>query len=99
MASEQKEGFDVELLRTAVRLGKVEWQRHALERALEREITRAEALDVLKNGEQIENYPHAYPHFPGRSFWVGRITDRSMWLRHLILEKAWLPLSPYMNLH
>ena len=61
MASGQNEGIDVGRLRAAVRSGNVEWQRHALERALEREITRAEVLEVLENGERIENYPHAHP--------------------------------------
>ena len=48
-------------MRSALRLGRVEWQRHVLERMLEREIARKEVLDVLLKGKPIEDYPGDYP--------------------------------------
>ena len=70
MNSEPNQGFDVERLKAAVHLGNVEWQRHALERAMERDITRTQALDVLKEGNAIEYYPHDHP-LP-RALFLGR---------------------------
>lgn len=53
-------GFDIAALRIAVAKGNVQWQRHALERMLERQITRAAAIAVLMEGERVEDYPHDY---------------------------------------
>jgi hypothetical protein len=50
------EGLDIDLLRAVARQGRLEWQRHALERMLERGITRAEVLEVFFDGECIEDY-------------------------------------------
>lgn len=52
---------DPDEIREAVRHGRVEWQRHALERMVQRQIARAEALSVLLNGERIEDYPEDQP--------------------------------------
>ena len=43
----------------------IEWHRHALERMLERGISRREVTDALLTGEVIEDYPsdHPYPSF------------------------------------
>ena len=55
------EGLDVVLMRSAIRLGRIEWQRHALERMVERAIARVEVLQVLLEGERIEDYPDDWP--------------------------------------
>jgi hypothetical protein len=41
--------------------GQVVWRRHALERMLERGITRDEVLTALRNGTVIEQYPGDRP--------------------------------------
>jgi len=55
------EGLDVGWLRSTVEAGRIEWQRHALERMVERGVTRADVKTVLAEGERIEDYPDAYP--------------------------------------
>lgn len=59
------------LLRDAVKKGNIEWQRHVLERMLERKISRGTVKEVLLNGEIIENYPDNKP-FPSALFlgWI-----------------------------
>ena len=56
-----KEGFNLEALRFALRRGRIEWNRHALERMAERGILREEVKGVLLRGERIEDYPDDYP--------------------------------------
>jgi hypothetical protein len=65
-------GFKISDLRTAVARGAIEWQCHALERMLERGIRQAEAVEVLLNGERIEDYPNDVP-YPRALFlgWIG----------------------------
>ena len=53
--------LDIELMRGAIRAGRVIWQRHALERLMERGILRSEVIDVLLGGERIEDYPEDWP--------------------------------------
>ena len=48
-------------LKKAINRGNIEWQRHALERMMERDITRAAVKEVLLSGEIIENYPDDKP--------------------------------------
>jgi uncharacterized protein DUF4258 len=55
------ESLDIDQLRAAARQGRLEWQRHALERMVERGITRAEVQEVLLGGERIEDYPRDRP--------------------------------------
>jgi hypothetical protein len=43
--------------------GRIEWNRHALERMLERGITRHAVTTILRTGEVIEEYPSDHP-FP-----------------------------------
>ena len=45
----------------AIQKGTVEWHRHALERMLERGVSRRDVMDVLLTGEIIEEYPTDYP--------------------------------------
>jgi hypothetical protein len=51
-----------ELLVSIINNGAIEWHRHALERMMERGISRREVFDVLLAGEVIEEYPSDYPH-------------------------------------
>jgi len=53
--------LDIGDLRLAVRAGRIEWQRHALERMAERGIARQQVKAVLLEGERIEDYPDTYP--------------------------------------
>lgn len=55
------ESLDIDQLRAAACQGRLEWQRHALERMVERGITRAEVQEVLLGGERIEDYPGDRP--------------------------------------
>lgn len=50
-----------------VKQGRIQWQRHALERMLERNIFREDVKQVLINGEMIEDYPDDQP-FPSGLF-------------------------------
>lgn len=47
----------------ALNLGNIEWRRHALERMLERDISRQDVKETLEYGEIIENYESDTP-FP-----------------------------------
>ena len=58
---------DGDLLLQALRSGQVVWRRHALERMLQRDISRSEVRDVLLHGEQIETYASDLP-FPSALF-------------------------------
>lgn len=60
-----------DLLQDAVRKGHVEWQRHALEKMMERGIPREAVKEVLLSGEIIMNYPDDKP-YPSALFlgWV-----------------------------
>lgn len=57
----------VESIREAVTNGQIRWQRHALERMLERGITRSSVKQVLLEGELIEEYADDHP-FPSGLF-------------------------------
>ena len=50
-----------ELLIEAVKRGRIKWQRHALERMMERNIYRSEVKQVLLKGELIEEYIDDHP--------------------------------------
>ncbi|MDO8748093.1 MAG: DUF4258 domain-containing protein [Candidatus Omnitrophota bacterium] len=54
--------MDREKLSIAIINGRIEWQRHALERMAEREIFRDTVKKVLLSGEIIEDYPHNKPY-------------------------------------
>lgn len=55
--------IDLELLRTAVAAGKIYWRQHALERLLERNISRSQVSAAILSGEVIEAYTTDKP-FP-----------------------------------
>lgn len=44
--------------------GRIHWHQHALERLLERGISRTEVVEAIRNGEIIEAYP-TVRSFPG----------------------------------
>jgi len=75
----------------------VEWNRHALERMLERGISRQEVTDVLLTGEVIEDYPsdRPYPSFlmygksAGKSLHVVSAFDQEHEILYIIT--AYLP--------
>ena len=55
-------GVDISALRSGVRAGRIHWRQHALERMLERGISRAAVIRVLLEGEAIETYEEDHPH-------------------------------------
>ncbi|QFY90152.1 DUF4258 domain-containing protein [Magnetovirga frankeli] len=48
-------------LRHCLDSGRIQWRKHALERMLERGISRAEVLASLRQGEIIASYPEDRP--------------------------------------
>jgi hypothetical protein len=50
------EAFDINKIRQSVRQRNIIWRRHALERMLERDLSRNIVLDVASHGEVIEDY-------------------------------------------
>jgi len=50
------ETFDASKIRQSINQRKIIWRRHALERMLERGLSRNSILDVASNGEVIEDY-------------------------------------------
>jgi hypothetical protein len=51
-----REYFDLDKARQAVRQRNILWRRHALERMLEREFSREMVMQVVLQGEVIEDY-------------------------------------------
>jgi hypothetical protein len=58
------EEFDFGTLPAFAARGRIHWHMHALERCLERGISRAEVLRAILEGEIIEAYPAQRP-YPG----------------------------------
>lgn len=54
--------FDIEILRRSAVEGRIQWHQHALERFLERRVSRAEVVGAIINGEVIEIYPTDRPY-------------------------------------
>jgi hypothetical protein len=52
----------IQKIRIAVEKGNIEWQKHALERMMERNIRRSSVKEVLLAGEIIEAYPEDKPY-------------------------------------
>ena len=61
--------MDLKNLRSAISLGNIQWQRHSLEKMLERDVSRNEVIQTILNGEQIENYADDTP-FPSGLFFA-----------------------------
>ena len=53
---------DIDILRASAAQGRIHWHQHALERFLERGISRAEIVNAIMNGEIIETYPTDRPY-------------------------------------
>jgi hypothetical protein len=70
------EKLDARRLRAAVKAGRIEWQRHALERMAERNIPQAAVKAALLKADRIEEYPDAYP-LPAALF-LGRFGERPL---------------------
>lgn len=49
-------------LRVALQEERIEWRKHMLQRLAERAIRQQEALEVLRTGELIEDYPEDEPY-------------------------------------
>ena len=54
--------FDIDMLRGAAAQGRIQWHQHALERFLERGISRDEVVGAIMNGEVIEIYSTDRPY-------------------------------------
>ena len=54
--------MDRNKLKITIEKGCIEWQRHALERMMERGISREIVKKILLSGEIIENYPDGKPY-------------------------------------
>lgn len=54
--------FDIGVLRGAAAQGRIQWHQHALERFLERGVSRAEVVSAIMKGEVIEAYPTDRPY-------------------------------------
>ncbi len=68
-----KRVLDIKRMRGAIDLGQLQWQRHVLERMMERGINRADVLSVLLHGECIEGYSGDWPLPSGLFFkWCGK---------------------------
>ncbi len=52
----------IEKIKSAVIKGRIKWQKHALERMLERKIARSSVKEVLLTGELIESYSNDKPY-------------------------------------
>ena len=49
--------MDIRPIQEQVSKGAYQWRRHAIQRSLERSITEEEVVEILLNGEIIEEYP------------------------------------------
>lgn len=58
---------NVAILRRAVRAGRIEWRKHAVQRLAERGLMQAAVLEVLIAGEKIQDYARDKP-FPSALF-------------------------------
>jgi hypothetical protein len=54
----------------ALEIGTIEWRKHAIERMLERDISRAEVKITLKKGEIIESYKTDKPFESALFFYI-----------------------------
>lgn len=49
--------MDIRPIQEQVSKGAYQWRRHAIQRSIERSITEEEVVEILLNGEIIEEYP------------------------------------------
>ena len=62
--------MDREKVKVAVGHGAIEWRKHALERMLQRDISRSEVKETLQDGEIIENYETDVPFASALFFYI-----------------------------
>ena len=62
-----------DILKKSIENGQIEWSRHALEKMIERGISRKNVKEVLLSGEIIENYSDDKP-YPSALFlgWINK---------------------------
>lgn len=84
-------------LKDAAVNGRIDWQRHSLERMLERGIARQHIIETLTGGEVIEDYPETTP-FPS-ALLLGLVHDAPLHVvaaldienRHAYVITAYVP--------
>jgi hypothetical protein len=62
--------MDKEKIIKALKVGTIEWRKHALERMLERNISRREVKMTLQNGEIVESYESDIPFASALFFYI-----------------------------
>ena len=85
------EDFDIEILRGAAAQGRIQWHQHALERFLERGVSRAEVVSAIMHGDVIEAYRRTV-RIQVASFCTLR-RSRSMWWPPPILPPGYVTSS------
>ena len=68
--------LQLDILREAVREGRVEWRKHVLQKLAERAISQQAVLDTLLTGERIRDYTEDRP-FPSALF-LGYIVEQAL---------------------
>lgn len=68
--------MDVDKLREILKSGQIEWRKHALQMMAERNISQGQVIEVLLEGEQVEDYPEDKP-YPS-SLFLGWIENRPL---------------------
>jgi len=59
--------LNLEVLRQAIREGRLEWRKHVLQKLVERGVAQSAVLEVLTSGERIRDYAEDRP-FPSALF-------------------------------
>jgi len=70
---------DLERLRKAIGVGRIEWRKHVLQKLAERGLAQIEVLNVLRDGDKIRDYSDDKP-FPSALFLGYVVANRFMWL-------------------
>ena len=68
--------LQLDILRQAVREGRVEWRKHVLQKLAERAIPQQAVLDILLSGERIRDYTEDRP-FPSALF-LGSVSGKTL---------------------
>ena len=98
--------LDLSKIRAAVRANRIQWRYHALLRANQRGITRDQALEVILEGNIVEERPRAKPYpkclmmamvEPGKPLYVSLAYDQSRHFLHIITVH-WLDLRKWEDL-
>jgi len=81
-------GLDISKIQELIRQRRIIWKRHALERMLERGLTRSMVLEAILTGELIEDYTEDRP-FPTGLFLGWQVqslcTLYSQWIPTIML--------------